>query len=269
MNATPDNATTEFTYRGRTFHLAGASAADHILAAIRAKGTFYEISLLEYIAHFVRPAGGGRTVAVDVGANLGNHSVYFRSFLADWVIAVEPNPKVTPVLRENLARNVDQVALYEVGLGAAASRAAVAVPEDAGDNLGMAQLEVGGGEIEIRTLDEVVGQWRDEHATDARVALLKVDVEGMELAVLEGGRQTLATDRPHVLLEAATEAEFVRQAEFLARFGYQHLTRHGATPLYHYSYQPSYAMRLYARALKSFLNRRRKARRAWRRIVSG
>ena len=69
----------KFTHRKRAFDIVGSRDDDHIYQAIRRSGRFYEVVLLEYIARFVRAPSG---VVIDVGANIGNHSVFFRSFVA-------------------------------------------------------------------------------------------------------------------------------------------------------------------------------------------
>ncbi len=78
-----------------------ASPNDYVAKYLRVQGEFYERVLLEHIA--LRGPRGG--LFVDVGANIGNHSVYFARFLADCVVAVEPSPQLIPVLTRNLETN--------------------------------------------------------------------------------------------------------------------------------------------------------------------
>src|SRR5206468_4045383 len=84
-----------------TIDLLGYSDVDVIAREIRERSLFFEIGLLEHIYLSV----AGRGVFLDVGANIGNHSVFFAKFCADHVLAVEPNPKVLPLLRRNLKTN--------------------------------------------------------------------------------------------------------------------------------------------------------------------
>lgn len=83
-----------FSFRNKKFNMAFFSEDDHIYKSARKK-KFYEVSLLEYI----RRLGVRCDVAIDVGANVGNHSVYFGSFLADHVVSVEANNDVIPILK--------------------------------------------------------------------------------------------------------------------------------------------------------------------------
>jgi hypothetical protein len=65
-------------------------------------GRFYETEELTIIAQFF-PRGG---VFVDIGANVGNHSIYVCNYLEPLqVVAIEPNPVVIPILKINLALN--------------------------------------------------------------------------------------------------------------------------------------------------------------------
>lgn len=62
---------------------------------------------------------------------------------------------------------------------------------------------------------------------NAPVSLIKIDVEGAELAVLRGARQTISKNRPTILFEhiSSMSAEFGSTAEKL----YDELSQHGLT----------------------------------------
>src|SRR5438552_3350090 len=79
----------------------GFSPEDAIPDVIRFTRTFYENDLLQFIGACTPPGG----VYLDVGANVGNHTVFFGKFLADHVIAVEPHPSLVPFLKRNLMVN--------------------------------------------------------------------------------------------------------------------------------------------------------------------
>ena len=225
----------DFSHAGRAFHLDVFSDDDFVARRIRDSGTFYEIDLLQYLARM----GIRGAVVIDVGAQIGNHSVFFGNFLAQRVIAVEPNPAVLPILRRNTANNGGEYTIIPAGLGAAPGVASVSLP-DAG-NIGTAQLQAGAGEIELTTLDAIA---------PPGVVLVKVDVEGMELDVLRGGTQLLRTQRPDLMLEAGTPAAFEALRAYLADFGYVPISCWAATPTWHFVHQPSLAKRARARVLR-------------------
>src|SRR5512144_1939846 len=93
---------------------------DLIGQEIRETGTFFEIELLEHLA-IHGPRGG---VFVDVGANIGNHAVFFGKFLAERVVCVEPHPDLVPLLTRNLEMNaVTAVRVLPYAAGRAAGSA--------------------------------------------------------------------------------------------------------------------------------------------------
>ncbi|NML04510.1 FkbM family methyltransferase [Sphingomonas sp. G-3-2-10] len=153
------------------------------------RGKFYEAEELALLAPWFR---GG--LFVDVGANVGNHTLYATLILgADRVIAFEPNPPALAVLETNIILNGlgDRVTIQPVGLSDRPGRAMVHLPYA---NLGGAALEVTDrGELEIVTGDSVL--------VDEPVAFLKIDTEGLEMSVLAGLEQTIRRHRPVMFVE--------------------------------------------------------------------
>ena len=247
---------TAFTYDGRRFDLRGVSDDDAIVARIRRKGTFYEVGLLEYVARVARArraalaASGADAdagcVALDVGANIGNHTLYLRSFVVDHVLAFEPNPAVLPALRDNVAAHVDRCTVVAKALGAAPAGGRIDLaPENAG-NVAMARVVVepasgdahgDGGNVVVSTLDGELDAWREAHP-GVRPILVKIDVEGMELDVLEGARRLLGTLHPDLFVEAATPAHLAALVRHLEPYGYRAIGRWASTPVHHFCHAP-------------------------------
>jgi FkbM family methyltransferase len=237
-------------------------AEDHIFQAMARASCFYEIELLEYMYRIRDCFAGDGSIAVDVGANIGNHSVFFGAFLVPHVVSVEPNPAVLPLLEQNLTDNSVQFSIVPIAVSDRGGHASIVMPMGSTHNLGMAQVVPAdpagtAARIELATLDDVLAEWRRQHRPDARVVLLKVDVEGMELGVLKGASKTLATDRPHVFAEAMNRDRLRELREFLTPLGYVDLCRLAATPVYHFVHAPNLAMRQRARMLKLLAELRR------------
>ncbi len=139
-------------------------------------------------------------LALDVGANIGNHTRAFAEQFAH-VWAFEPNPRTYALLQFN-AVPCSGVRCFNVGLSDRTGSAVLHVPAG---NLGMASLgaQAEGEPVrcELRRLDDVI----DEAPLPARIALLKLDVEGHEAAVLRGAVELLRRDRPVVLFEQSAE----------------------------------------------------------------
>jgi FkbM family methyltransferase len=138
-------------------------------------------------------------VVCDIGANIGCTALLF-SQLAAHVHAYEPVPSTFQFLATNVAA-APNVTAYRYGLGRARAQIPLHYSADnrAGGFLAPTLPRPGGHVTEtgqIVPLDQCAfGQ------ALPRVDVLKIDVEGSELAVLEGGQGTLATCQPLVLLE--------------------------------------------------------------------
>jgi len=64
---------TEFSYRGKKIVISGYANDDWIFKSIKNTNNFYEIDLLKYIHYSLSNISGSM---IDVGANIGNHSVF-------------------------------------------------------------------------------------------------------------------------------------------------------------------------------------------------
>ena len=134
-------------------------------------------------------------VVVDAGASYGIFTAHFIRLVGPHgrVHVFEPNPAREPRLR-GLARGRPAV-VHAVGLSSRAGEARLNIPVIAGRAYDeRAQIEPGQG-VRLATLDTALG---DDHA---RVALIKVDVEGHERELLRGAKETLAASLPALLVE--------------------------------------------------------------------
>jgi FkbM family methyltransferase len=239
----------EFIYHGRKIKLEGFSDNDHIYKMISANEAFYEIDLLEYIKYIT---GNDKGVCIDVGANIGNHSVFFGTFVGDKVISFEPNPAVLPTLKKNLSNNLKNYTLYECGLGETEAYGKSVMPDSSSTNVGMAQVavldEAGDDTFMVRTLDNVFDEWRNEN--NENIKLIKIDVEGMELDVLKGASKILEEQRPHFFVEALTSVELKKLEDYFSAIGYEWLTHWAYTPVYHFMYKPSIKLKAISKLYK-------------------
>ena len=151
-----------------------------------------------YVLNQIISPGG---TAVDVGANQGFFSFAF-SEIADHVEAFEPNLEYADFARRMLGR---RARVHNVALSNACGRGEFFVPlSERGVQLHLAGTLWQGTDrgkkgirfnVDVRTLDSYA-------FTGVRV--IKVDVEGSELDVLEGGRETIRRDRPPLIVELLT-----------------------------------------------------------------
>lgn len=167
------------------------------------KGIFYEMKELNALLG-VFPLGG---VFVDIGANVGNHSLFAARYLgASRVIPFEPNPRAYKLLMTNVLLN-DLGGIIDtshLGFGLADKEEGGYGMRNVERNLGGADMVAGEGDLVVKTGDEVL----------ARVtpSFIKIDVEGMEMRVLAGLEKTIARAKPVLLVEV----DVVNDAAFAA-----------------------------------------------------
>lgn len=225
----------------KSFDIEGASHDDHIFRTIIKNRSFYEEPLLRYMLSCMNFSRKKNTLTIDVGANIGNHSIFMRSFLSDFLIAIEPNPKVLPLLQRNLSKNIDNYTIFDYAVGEAECVATIDIPDDVKNNVGMAKVSFdGSGEkINVKTLDSIFDQWKKTQNKSHTISAIKIDVEGMELSVLKGAKIIIANHKPDIFAEAATTEEYKKLNNYLTELGYRKLSKWGATPVYHFAYKPT------------------------------
>lgn len=162
----------------------------------------YEIVVSEVLWRLLRPGD----IAFDVGAHIG----YMTSLMAarvgaaGCVLAFEPHPELFEELEHNIgyierANGGFSVEPFNLALSRKPGRATLVCPEGFASNRGLASLTTAssadGFSVPTETLDRYIG-------SSGRVDLVKLDVEGHELSVLQGARHALRGHRmKHVVYE--------------------------------------------------------------------
>lgn len=136
---------------------------------------------------YLKPYLGG--VMLDIGANIGTHSIYYSKF--GHVHCFEPNPIAFECLQHNM-RNTDST-LYNVAVGSAEHNIQMVSPEPG--NYGAAHTILG-GDIPVITIDSMCLD---------QCNFIKIDVEGDEIAVLIGASVTIVRHKPVMVIESNPE----------------------------------------------------------------
>lgn len=167
-------------------------------------------------------------VAFDVGANVGLLAVPLALAVGPGgrVIAIEPLPANVARLERNLRRNgLDNVTV----VGAAASDADGEIALHVAADPAFSSIEAvtkyrvaGMLTVPCRRLDSL---W--DELGRPRVALVKIDVEGAELSVIDGARELLRSSRPTLLVEADPGPAADALATRLEEAGYERATPAG------------------------------------------
>lgn len=158
---------------------------------------------------------------VEVGANIGAHTVFIAREVckAGLVYAFEPRRLLFQMLCANLALNgVANVWAFQKAVGPEAGAVhEAAIPTEGPRNYGSYALGSlpGGDEIvEIVSLDDML-------ETLKPIALMKVDVEGAELAVLAGAKKLIERDRPFLYVENDRPQTSRELISFISELGYK------------------------------------------------
>lgn len=186
------------------------AATDLIQRHILRTSSFFEMGLLD---RFRQHVPRGATI-IDAGANIGNHSVYFaRVCYAHQVYAFEPMRETFRILARNAEINaMDRIHCHNFALGARLGRADLRQYSAA--NIGATRLESDeDGFYEVRPLDSL--QFNELH-------LIKMDVEGAQISVLDGARETLARHKPLIWIELLPK-EAEESHEKLLSVGYERM----------------------------------------------
>lgn len=223
---------------------------DHIINQIRRTASFYEEALLEYLYYAV-PHGG---IFLDVGANIGNHTLFFSRYMADRVLAIEPQPETFSVLQWTVSKNMlENVACLSYAVSSEKGIGVLSLPDGFEKNIGCFTLlpcdkSTRNVEVPVKTLDSL---FVDTLAgSEMPVRLIKIDVEGYEHRVLKGARELLNCHHPDIVVEAKNDRVLKDIRQTLSPLGYRVLGRFNATPTYHLS------CRSYLRCAACRLNRK-------------
>jgi FkbM family methyltransferase len=155
-------------------------------------------------------------IAFDIGANVGLHTVLLARLVGaeGRVLAFEPNSELLPALCKTVG-GLDNASLYSVALSDHAGEATLYVPNDhsmgsltdwtSDASLAEWRAQIGLSEAQTRTCEL---QRMDDMVKAALIPppdFIKCDVEGAELMVFQGGRETLNRAHAPVILFEANE----------------------------------------------------------------
>lgn len=174
------------------------------------RGLFFEAEELAFLAEKL-PHG---LRIVDVGANTGNHTLFFAVEMeAEIVTPIEPLPRAAAAIRalvaENRLGNVD-LSLLGWAVGAEEGRLRGIPSTTAG--LGATHFVADpAGDVQVRPLDSLAL---------GKIDFIKIDAEGMEMQVLAGAATIIAAQHPILYVEVVDEgvAEFM---SWVDRNGYR------------------------------------------------
>ena len=147
-----------------------------------------------------------KSFVLDIGANIGTHTIPISKHV-DRVMAFEPDPDNFDLLVKNLAMTMcKNVTTAPVAIADTTTQVGTLF------DYGKTTL-TGAGNIPCTSIDEIQDL--------PKVDFVKIDVEGMELQVLQGMRNTIAKDKPQMLIEMQDATTYPETFDFLQQQGYR------------------------------------------------
>lgn len=231
-----------FKYQGTELRFFPVNEEDYIGQYLKLKNEFYESDVLEKIRKHTPDQQG---IAIDAGAFIGTHSVFFQRFCeCNFVFAFEANPNTFPFLVRNIHANSLDETIVPIPKALGSSRGFAHISFTRKENQGNSVLtfdknkETG---IEVTTLDGEM-QSRGEMLP---VKLIKIDVEGAEIEVLQGAKVTIHTHRPLLCIEIHKTRHLLRVLMDIRGNGYLILDCLGSSPTYILEATATNALRRY------------------------
>jgi len=191
-----------------------------------------EVNDVLALLDFRRQFFGDGVVALDCGANIGVHTIEWAKFMHGWgaVMAIEAQERIFYALAGNVAiNNCFNATVINAAIGSATGSMHIPRPDY------LKPSSFGSLELKQHEKNEFIGQavsYDPEHCHQvpvvsvdafnlARLDFIKIDVEGMELDVLEGARQSIALHKPQMLIESikSNKDEII---DFLGNNGYEY-----------------------------------------------
>lgn len=229
---------------------------EHISSQVFWRGD-YSTGQLALLRQVLKPG----MVFLDAGANKGEFTVIAAKYVSGGkVLAFEPIAATAKELRSNIAANgFLEVEVIEKALGAHAGEQMIYHAEEKGKdelNLGVFTLyprpglERPCGKIAVVSLDEWMGsvagsgggslgsgEDRRDVADKGRIDVMKIDIEGGELEMLEGAAETIRRWKPVIFIEVnaitsrAAGYDHRELLRWLERMGYrcERIGRRGQT----------------------------------------
>lgn len=179
--------------------------SEHIDYTIFMQG-YFDNFILEHFIH----NNPKQIILLDVGANIGAISIS-AALRGAQVIAFEPNPTICEKFSANIkANSLNNITLIQTALGnqnqANLGQIELYIqPANSGTSSMISSWNDGKRHpkkihVKITTLDDFLGQYPLVHSHDQE-CILKIDVEGMELNVLEGAMDFLNDFSPVIVME--------------------------------------------------------------------
>lgn len=174
---------------------------DYVFETIRKSGKFYENDiLLKWLPYICKSK-----IILDIGANLGNHTLFWSEHLDyEKIYSFEPFTPNFERLINNVRIHNKKPNIFTVKKGIGSKKGYTNIKEFHEDNYGGTTLATtisDNGEIEITDIDSFV---TENHLN--QIDFVKIDTEGFEENVLSGMENTLSKYYPDLWIEISCQS---------------------------------------------------------------
>lgn len=200
-------------------------AFDHIGLEINNFG-IYEEDLLNAIMSFLKDKLNHKKLStfIDVGANIGNHSLYF-SKISKKVFSFEPNPNTYELLKFN-TRNITNINIFNIGISNKNEKKFLNESNfNIGDSSIVSSIEMQNVK-EDGTIFHEINSFKLDDIKDfanEEISMIKIDVEGHELEVMVGAKELIKKNNPLLIFEHNIEVnkeQALKINDFLEQLDY-------------------------------------------------
>lgn len=172
------------------------------------------------------------TDSIDVGVYRGVYS-YEMSKYSEKVHSFEPNPIIFEYIEKNLKKFIKNIHLYNFALSNQSKTINLKIPirnSNSNKEIFEEYYEMGRATIHNENNFENYENFKiktktiDELSFDNKISFIKIDVEGHELEVIEGAKNTIKNDKPILLVEIEkqyTKKEVAESINFINSLGYK------------------------------------------------
>lgn len=166
---------------------------DYISGSIKYHKNFYEVSFLS----FLRTNFNNQKNIIDIGANIGNHSLFFAKYMnCNKVFSFEPFIQNIEIFKKNLSNYKDKCTLFEKALSDNDGEMILYNTEE--NNFGGFSLHKQQKSFEVL---KKINVEKLDNFNLKDITLIKIDVENHENEVLLGSKQTILNNKPIIVLE--------------------------------------------------------------------
>jgi FkbM family methyltransferase len=135
--------------------------------------------------------------AIDIGANVGDTAALIRESAEIPILCIEGDPKLFPILTENVTCLGQDVAIEYSFVGPDGTRVNLSSADDVGRNARLVEAIEAQGSVKMRSLQTILA----DHPEFESAKLLKTDTEGFDFEIIRQSLEFIQVAKPVIFFE--------------------------------------------------------------------